>query len=76
MHIRRDNDIRPPLLQPLPGTGQHLGVPGSGWSRGGRISLSRRICIFVPPRRLTRANSIRSWWIGWSGAATYTLSTE
>lgn len=34
-------------------------APGSGWSRGGRISLSRRICIFVPPRRLTRANSIR-----------------
>ena len=25
MHIRRDNDIRPPLLQPLPGAGQHLG---------------------------------------------------
>ena len=25
MHIRRDNNIRPPLLQPLPGAGQHLG---------------------------------------------------
>ena len=24
MHIRCDNDIRPPLLQPLPGAGQHL----------------------------------------------------
>lgn len=31
---------------------------GNGWSRGGRISLSRRICIFVPRRRSTRANSI------------------
>lgn len=30
-----------------------------GWSRGGRTSLSHRICIFVPLRRLTRANSIR-----------------
>ena len=29
------------------------------WSRGGRISLSRRICIFVPRRRSTRASSIR-----------------
>ena len=32
---------------------------GNGWSRGGRILLSRRICIFVPRRRSTRASSIR-----------------
>ncbi len=31
---------------------------GNDWSRGGRISLSRRICIFVPRRRSTRASSI------------------
>ncbi|GAB3918422.1 hypothetical protein GCM10029976_003720 [Kribbella albertanoniae] len=31
----------------------------NGWSRGGRILLSRRICIFVPRRRSTRASSIR-----------------
>ncbi len=31
---------------------------GNSWSRGGPISLSRRICIFVPRRRSTRANSI------------------
>ena len=32
---------------------------GSGWSRDVRISLSPLICIFVPHRRLTPANSIR-----------------
>lgn len=31
---------------------------GNGWSRGGRISLSRRICIFVPRRRSTRGKLI------------------
>lgn len=32
---------------------------GNDWSRGGRILLSRRICIFAPRRRSTRASSIR-----------------
>ncbi len=44
-------------------TGNHHrsagGGRGNGWSRGGRILLSRRICIFVPRRRSTRASSIR-----------------
>ena len=36
-------------------------VLAGAWERleQGRISLSHRICIFVPLRRLTRANSIR-----------------
>ena len=37
-------------------------VLAGAWERleqGGRISLSRRICIFVPRRRSTRASSIR-----------------
>ncbi len=33
-----------------------VGTAGAG---GGRILLSRRICIFVPRRRSTRASSIR-----------------
>ena len=36
-----------------------LTTDANGWSRGGRILLSRRICIFVPRRRSTRASSIR-----------------
>ncbi len=31
---------------------------GNGWSRGGRIFLSRRICIFVPRREIKLAQAL------------------